>query len=219
LTLTSGGSGYTTAPTVAINGGGGSGATATSTIGPSRIDQTNTWDVENRPVSVTSTGASAQYVYDANGNRVKETENGATILYINRYFEVKKVSGQADVVTSYYYLGNKLIAEMEGTTLRYLHQDSLSSTSLVTNSSGSIDGSYTSTYPFGLTRSGTLPVDEQFTGQRLDATGLYYYEARYYDPSIGRFINADTMVTSIVSPQALRMLGLRFFQSVPSQHP
>jgi len=39
-----------------------------------------------------------------------------------------------------------------------------------------------------------VPTDLQFTGQRLDATGLYYYNARYYNPEIGRFISADTFV-------------------------
>jgi RHS repeat-associated protein len=42
--------------------------------------------------------------------------------------------------------------------------------------------------PFGETRSGSVPTDKLFTGQRLDDTGLYYYNARYYDPTIGRFI-------------------------------
>ena len=28
----------------------------------------------------------------------------------------------------------------------------------------------------------------------MDGTGLYYYNARYYDPTIGRFISADTFV-------------------------
>jgi RHS repeat-associated protein len=33
-----------------------------------------------------------------------------------------------------------------------------------------------------------------YTGQILDGTGLLYYNARYYDPAIGRFISADTVV-------------------------
>jgi len=39
-----------------------------------------------------------------------------------------------------------------------------------------------------------MPTDKLFTGQRLDATGLYYYGGRYYDPTIGRFISADPFV-------------------------
>ena len=31
-------------------------------------------------------------------------------------------------------------------------------------------------------------------GQRLDATGLLYYHARYYDPALGRFVSADSVV-------------------------
>jgi len=73
-----------------------------------------------------------------------------------------------------------------------MHQDSLGSTSVVTNTSGAQYG-YTRYYPYGSTRdsSGSLDTDKKFTGQRLDGTGLYYYGARYYDPSIGRFISAD----------------------------
>ena len=33
-----------------------------------------------------------------------------------------------------------------------------------------------------------------YTGQRYDDTGLLFYNARYYDPAIGRFISADTIV-------------------------
>jgi RHS repeat-associated protein len=51
--------------------------------------------------------------------------------------------------------------------------------------------------------SGTLNTDEKFTGQRLDQDGLYYYGARYYDASIGRFISADTTVPDPANPQAL----------------
>jgi RHS repeat-associated protein len=43
--------------------------------------------------------------------------------------------------------------------------------------------------------TGTL-LTEAFndTGQRRDETGLLYYNARYYDPAIGRFLSADTIV-------------------------
>jgi RHS repeat-associated protein len=51
--------------------------------------------------------------------------------------------------------------------------------------------------------TGNLPTDKLFTGQRLDSTGLYYYGARYYDPSIGRFISPDTIVPNPNNPQTL----------------
>jgi RHS repeat-associated protein len=49
----------------------------------------------------------------------------------------------------------------------------------------------------------TFETDELFAGQRLDQSGLYYYGARYYDASIGRFISADTLVQSLLNPQCL----------------
>jgi RHS repeat-associated protein len=51
-------------------------------------------------------------------------------------------------------------------------------------------------------RSGSMPTDKKFTGQRLDGTGLYYYNARYYDPEIGRLISPDTLVPNPTNPQA-----------------
>jgi RHS repeat-associated protein len=49
-----------------------------------------------------------------------------------------------------------------------------------------------------------VPTAYKFTGQRLDdATGLYYYGARYYDAALGRFVQADTIVPEPGNPQAL----------------
>jgi RHS repeat-associated protein len=138
------------------------------------------------------------FVYDAGGSRAKKTEGGQTIIYVNKYYEKNITTGE---VTTYYYLGAKMVAQRKNTTLQYMHQDHLTGTSLVTNA----DGSQNSTIkyvPFGATLSGSVPTDIKFTGQRLDATGLYYYGARYYDATIGRFISPDPTIPNPADPQA-----------------
>jgi RHS repeat-associated protein len=94
------------------------------------------------------------------------------------------------------------VATREGNTLRYVQQDSLGSTSVMSKADGTLDSSMTF-FPFGGTRTGDVNTAEKFTGQELDSTGLYYYGARYYDATIGRFISADVLVQDQANPQAL----------------
>ena len=53
--------------------------------------------------------------------------------------------------------------------------------------------------------SGATPTQRRFTGQVLDevAGGLYFYNARYYDPTLARFAQADTIVPNPQNPQSL----------------
>ena len=171
-----------------------------------RDDQTITWDVENRPVSVSDGVNTSTFIYDGDGNRVLRTEGGETVLYINMYYE-KNLTTE-EVITSY-YLSGKLVATRTGDTLEYVHQDHLSGTALVSDSSGDLVNEI-SYYPYGSTRAGDVPTDKKFTGQRLDGTGLYYYGARYYDPAIGRFINADIIAPDYNNPQSLNRYSYCF---------
>jgi len=93
----------------------------------------------------------------------------------------------------------------QGGTLYYLLTDHLGSTALVTNASGGVVGQQRY-YPYGAGRptDTTLPTDYRFTGQRREGTiGLYDYGARFYDPALGRFLSADTVVPQPGNPQAL----------------
>ena len=59
-------------------------------------------------------------------------------------------------------------------------------------------------HPYGSERwtEGEAQTDFDFTGQRKAGFGLLDYNARYYDPVLGRFISADTVVPSAYNPQA-----------------
>jgi RHS repeat-associated protein len=61
--------------------------------------------------------------------------------------------------------------------------------------------------PWGELRGASEPVldtDIGYTGQRLDTSAdLMYYNARYYDPTIGRFISADTIIPDPGDPQSI----------------
>ncbi|MCR4408536.1 MAG: RHS repeat-associated core domain-containing protein [Anaerolineae bacterium] len=111
-------------------------------------------------------------------------------------------------VTKYYTFGGQRIALRQGDVVYYIHADHLGSTSLLSDASGNgIPGSRVSYYPYGETRTGSLaslPTDFGFTGQRNEGTiGLYDYRARFYDPVLGRFVQADTVVPEPGNPRDL----------------
>ena len=76
----------------------------------------------------------------------------------------------------------------------HLHGDPLGSTSLTTR--GSAETASRADYAYGSERAATgdLQTDHTFTGQKRDATGLMYYNARYYDPALGTFDSPDSVV-------------------------
>ncbi|MDY6833478.1 MAG: RHS repeat-associated core domain-containing protein [Chloroflexota bacterium] len=122
-----------------------------------------------------------------------------TMSQLPHCYEINLTTGEE---TSHYYLGGREIAYRNNSGFTFVHQDHLSGTSTTTDSTGMV-ASTIKYFPYGDTRSstGSLGTDRQFTGQRLDGSGLYYYNARYYDPAIGRFISADTVVLDWTNPQ------------------
>ena len=167
---------------------------------------TLTYDAENRLTGMAG-GVTSSYVYDGDGARVKETSGGTTTVYVGAYFEW---TGSTATMKSYYYAGGTRVAMRTGTasagTINYLLGDHLGSTSLTLDSAGNRLNTNTELryYPYGVPRytAGTTPTTFNFTGQRKDSgTGLLFYNARWYDPVVGRFLQADTIVPGAGDPQ------------------
>jgi RHS repeat-associated protein len=172
----------------------------------SQSQQKLTWDNEGRltawqnaPSSPTST---AQYLYDGEGNRVEQqTASGGTTtttVYVGD-LESVATTGGATTTTTYFYAAGQRIALAVNGTLSYLASDLLGSATVALNTSGTPTASQLYA-PYGGARysNGTMPTDYGFTGQRADAsTGLDYYGARYYDPTLGQFASADTVLDGL----------------------
>ncbi|HNT78903.1 MAG TPA: RHS repeat-associated core domain-containing protein [Anaerolineae bacterium] len=106
-------------------------------------------------------------------------------------------------MVKYYYAGGQRVAMRQGSSAPiFLLGDHLGSTSKTYNTANgaTTEQRYT---PWGGTRSSSSPTSFQYTGQRKDATGLYFYNARYYDPYLNRFLSPDTIVPDPTNPQSL----------------
>ena len=76
-----------------------------------------------------------------------------------------------------------------------IEADGLGSTTSLTNSTGAISNKYFyDSFGNVYSSSGSIVNPYQFTAREFDSeTGLYYYRARYYDPSVGRFLSEDPL--------------------------
>lgn len=169
-------------------------------------NQTYVYDAENRlsQVSVTKDGKTAviqQNIYNGEGQRIQKVDGDEMTNY---YYQ----DGVAAYTTDAY--GNQNSQNLIGTegnvlaterfkgddTQYYLYnKDIQGSTTSLVKEDGSVDATYQYT-DFGET---TIHGDDQadnevcYTGGIYDqTTGLYYLNARYYDPEEGRFLTEDT---------------------------
>ena len=175
-----------------------------------------TWDYEQRPASILNDGVTTTFVYDGDGGRVKKSVSATqlddltgesptsaiTTVYIGKLL-VCEASGCAKLI----YAGAQRVAlvQMGSGTTSYFHGDHLGSTSVLTDGTGTAE-EHNSYRPYGAvhTHTGTSDVAYKYTGQERDAsTGLYFYNARYYDPVLGRFLSPDTYVQNPLDPQTL----------------
>ena len=141
-------------------------------------------------------------VYDAFGKRIKtyRADESTLSLPLANTIGYEVVSNNQNpeyqkVIYLYAY-GNylgKILKEYSGQNeeVFFYHGDIIGSVRKVTDISGDIVSSYDFN-PFGtMVNSENGNSEPGFTGKKLDSSGLLYFEARYYDSEIGRFISRD----------------------------
>jgi RHS repeat-associated protein len=174
-----------------------------------------TWDARNQLAGMTHGDLAATFRYDANGSRTHQRleQDGVvtTTLYVGNGVEVRNgelilsiFDGDqrlaqaifpfqpAGLITGFVDAGPP--APPVPLRRQWIVSDHLGGAQLLVDEAGQVMAE-TFYYPYGETRAARNAgaIHYGYTGKELDATGLHYFGARYYDSSIGRFLSADPL--------------------------
>ncbi|MFF2382632.1 RHS repeat-associated core domain-containing protein [Streptomyces sp. NPDC058108] len=167
--------------------------------------QTLTWSQEGHLDTLKEAISTTGYVYNPDGSLlIRRNTKGETVLYLgSTEVHLDTTTSTAKYWAQRYYTGGgstiALRSNKTGTaTLTWLAADQHGTSSLALDATTqAITKRYTT--PFGAPRtggSGTWPDDRAFLGASADsASGLTHLGAREYDPTTGRFISVDPLLT------------------------
>ncbi len=151
------------------------------------------WTTDDRLASI-SGAATASYLHDYQGRRTSKTVGGVTTSYLYDSLNLIRATGSS---TADYLFGpgiDEPLAMSRGGNLYYFAVDGLGSVNLLTDTSGTVQDAYLYD-AWGMTRSqtGTLANDFGYTAREFAEAALWYYRARYYQASAGRFASEDPL--------------------------
>ena len=168
---------------------------------------TYAWQHGRQLASMSKSGSSITYGYNANGKRISKTVNGTTYNYSYLGDQLTEMTWGSNKLHFTYDSTGPASVTYNGNRYFYLKNAQGDVTGLV-NASGTQVVSYTYD-PWGApmstdgTMASTLGAANplRYRGYVYDTeTGLYYLTSRYYNPVWGRFINADTADVLGASP-------------------
>ena len=172
---------------------------------------TFTWTQGRRLATAKVGSTNISYTYDMAGVRSSKTMGSTKYDFTTLSGLVTRQTGGGKTIDFVYDENNQPLAMKYNNTLYYYVLNAQGDVVRIVNSSRSVVASYTYD-PWGkiISSSGTLadinPL--RYRGYYYDAeTGFYYLQSRYYDPEIGRFINAD----SYASTDATGLLSTNMF--------
>ncbi len=142
------------------------------------------------------------YQYNANGMRTKKTIGStATNYYYDSNNNLIGLKSGADVAYFYYDTDNSPISMKYNNNMYYYVKNLQGDIVKILDSNGSAVASYYYDAWGTITRKtvNNTTIDTlspfRYRGYVYDTdTGLYYLQSRYYDPTTGRFLNADVYI-------------------------
>ena len=166
-----------------------------------------TWQHGRQLAGMSKAGTDISYRYDADGLRISKTVNGTTYNYFYLGDQLVEMTWDNNRMHFTYDEIGPLSVNCNGTEYFYVKNAQGDVTGLV-NASGTRVVTYTyDAWGNPLTTTGSLAttLGEQnplrYRGYVYDTeTGLYYLQSRYYNPTWGRFINADDTAALSASP-------------------
>ncbi|RNB88787.1 hypothetical protein EDM59_06685 [Brevibacillus nitrificans] len=170
---------------------------------------TYTFDERNqlRGTSNAKTGDTSAYTYFGDGLRATKVENGTETKYINLNGKVIEELDAAGNVVARNIWGNELLFREDFTAGKggYYGYNSHGDVVSVTDGSGNNLNTYEyDTWGNVVSETKGMANPFKYSGEIYDEkTGLYYLRARYYDPSVGRFISEDTYKGQVDNPLSL----------------
>lgn len=170
------------------------------TSGVSQQNESYTYDSFNRLSSVQKNDCTYSYLYDGSDRRIQKNTpnkelqefwNNGRITFENEIAE----KGQTLIYHSYVFDSDLLAVASEGNLTNVAITDAHGDTVKLLAQTTPIEAAYQYD-AFGIQKSENTPEiynPYQYNGKYVDdETDLYYLNARYYNPEIGRFIQEDT---------------------------
>jgi RHS repeat-associated protein len=157
------------------------------------------WDFENRLTQAVvpgTNGGTTTFRYDPFGRRIQKSGPLGTTNYLyDGMNSVEEVDSSGNILARYARTKNvdEPLSELRSGTTSYYQQDGLGSVTSLSNSAGALSNTYTyDNYGRVISSTGSLTNPFQYTGREFDSeTGLLFNRARYFDPSVGRFLSED----------------------------